>query len=490
MGEATNVPATVIVGAQWGDEGKGKLTDLLAKESHFVVRYQGGHNAGHRLVVDGEGFALQLVPSGVLYSHITPIIGNGVVVEPSVLLREIDSLTAKGVDCSRLRVSRQRAPDPALPRATRRAARALPGPQLAWAPRGAASARRTPTRPCASDFACKTCSTRRSSAKSSRSCCTPSTRCWRRSTTSCPSTSTRSAVSISRCAVRGSSRYIDDTVGLVHEALDAGQHVLFEGAQATFLDLDHGTYPFVTSSNPVAGGACTGAGIGPRDITRVIGIAKAYVTRVGSGPFPTELLDDVGDYLVTTGREFGTNTGRRRRTGWFDAVMMRHAVRLNSLSELAITKLDVFDDLDTVKMCVAYEHEGRAYGADAVSPVGAAPRQADLRRDAGWKTVLAGCREVGELPSAARDYLALLAEQVGVPITLRRCRARARSVRAVRMTRGEPFDASLCRRIRRARARARGRARSRRDGCGHPRQRRHPELDRPARPMRSTPTCS
>src|SRR5204862_1752682 len=152
--------------------------------------------------------------------------------------------------------------------------------------------------------------------------------------------------------------YIADTVGLVHEALDAGQHVLCEGAQATFLDLDHGTYPFVTSSNPVAGGACTGAGIGPRDITRVIGIAKAYVTRVGSGPFPTELLDDVGEYLVTTGHEFGTNTGRRRRTGWFDAVMMRHAVRLNSLSELAITKLDVLDTLDVVKVCVAYEHEG------------------------------------------------------------------------------------------------------------------------------------
>src|SRR5207237_4163371 len=152
---------------------------------------------------------------------------------------------------------------------------------------------------------------------------------------------------------------VDDTVALVHDRLSQGSNILLEGAQATFLDLDHGTYPFVTSSNPCAGGACTGSGIGPRDISRVIGIAKAYVTRVGSGPFPTELLDDVGDYLVTTGLEFGTNPGRRRRTGWFDAVMMRHAVRLNSLSELAITKLDVFDGLDTVKMCVAYEHEGR-----------------------------------------------------------------------------------------------------------------------------------
>jgi adenylosuccinate synthase len=211
--------------------------------------------------------------------------------------------------------------------------------------------------------------------------------------------------------------YIADTVGLVHEALDAGQHVLFEGAQATFLDLDHGTYPFVTSSNPVAGGACTGAGIGPRDITRVIGIAKAYVTRVGSGPFPTELLDDVGDYLVTTGQEFGTNTGRRRRTGWFDAVMMRHAVRLNSLSELAITKLDVFDGLDTVKMCVAYEHEGRRMDQMPYHQTVLHHVKPIYQEMPGWKTVLAGCREIGELPSAARDYLALLAEQVGVPIT-------------------------------------------------------------------------
>ena len=410
------MPATVIVGAQWGDEGKGKLTDLLAKESHFVVRYQGGHNAGHRLVVDGEVFALQLVPSGVLYPHITPIIGNGVVVEPGVLLREIDMLTAKHVDCSRLRVSGH-------------AHLILPYHVLLdalherYLGRNALGTTRRGIGPAYADKAMRV-------GLRVQDLLDP--KIFRQKLEVVLHTVNavlakvynklpvdideicREYLEVSRPRLEP---YIADTVGLVHEALDAGQHVLFEGAQATFLDLDHGTYPFVTSSNPVAGGACTGAGIGPRDITRVIGIAKAYVTRVGSGPFPTELLDDVGDYLVETGREFGTNTGRRRRTGWFDAVMMRHAVRLNSLSELAITKLDVFDDLDTVKMCVAYEHEGHRmeqmpYHQSVLHHV-----KPIYKEMPGWKTVLAGCREVAELPSAARDYLALLAEQVGVPIT-------------------------------------------------------------------------
>ena len=410
------MPATVIVGAQWGDEGEGKLTDLLAKESHFVVRYQGGHNAGHRLVVDGESFALQLVPSGVLYPHITPIIGNGVVVEPTVLLKEIDALTAKRVDCSRLRVSGNA--HMILPYHVQ-----LDALHERYLGRNSLGTTRRGIGPAYADKAMRV-------GLRVQDLLDP--KIFRQKLEVVLHTVNAVLAKVYNklpvdidevcreylevCRPR-LEPYIADTVGLVHEALDAGQHVLFEGAQATFLDLDHGTYPFVTSSNPVAGGACTGAGIGPRDITRVIGIAKAYVTRVGSGPFPTELLDDVGEYLVTTGQEFGTNTGRRRRTGWFDAVMMRHAVRLNSLSELAITKLDVFDNLDTVKMCVAYEHEGRRLDQmpyhqsvlHHVTPI--------YQEMPGWKTVLAGCREIGELPSAARDYLALLAEQVGVPIT-------------------------------------------------------------------------
>jgi adenylosuccinate synthase len=211
---------------------------------------------------------------------------------------------------------------------------------------------------------------------------------------------------------------IADTVGLVHEALEAGQHVLLEGAQATFLDLDHGTYPYVTSSNPVAGGACVGAGIGPLYIDRVIGIAKAYVTRVGSGPFPTELFDDVGDLLVDRGGEYGTNTGRRRRTGWFDAVMLRHAVRLNSLSEIALTKLDVLDVLDTVKVCVAYELDGERFEhlpyhqsvLHHVTPV--------YEELPGWQTDLSAVTERSQLPTAALDYVSFLEEQIGVPIRL------------------------------------------------------------------------
>ena len=212
--------------------------------------------------------------------------------------------------------------------------------------------------------------------------------------------------------------HIGDAIALVHDALETGQHVLLEGAQATFLDLDHGTYPFVTSSNPVAGGACTGAGIGPRDIQRIIGIAKAYVTRVGSGPFPTELFDEVGDHLVDVGHEYGTNTGRRRRPGWFDAVMMRHAVRINSLSEIALTKLDVLDQLASLKVCVAYEVDG--------TRVEHLPyHQSELHRAVpvyeelpGWQTDISGITRPGDLPSAAAEYITFLEEQIGVGIRL------------------------------------------------------------------------
>ncbi|MHB8429930.1 MAG: adenylosuccinate synthase, partial [Acidimicrobiales bacterium] len=211
---------------------------------------------------------------------------------------------------------------------------------------------------------------------------------------------------------------VGDTVGLVHDALDRGEHVLLEGAQATFLDLDHGTYPFVTSSNPVAGGASIGAGVGPRYIDRVIGIAKAYVTRVGSGPFPTELTDEIGELIVDRGHEFGTNSGRRRRPGWFDAVMLRQAVRLNSLSEVALTKLDVLDTFETVKVCVAYEADGEVFHHPPyhqsifhrVTPI--------YEELPGWNTDLSAATELGDLPRAARDYVGFLSEQIGVPVRL------------------------------------------------------------------------
>src|SRR3954471_24030722 len=414
---AKRVPATVVVGTQWGDEGKGKLTDLLAKESLMVVRYQGGHNAGHTLVVNGETFALQLIPSGILYDYITPVIGNGVVVDPKVLLAEMDSLTARGVDCSRLRVSgNAHLVMPYHRELDRVTERRLGKNKLGTTKGGIGPA-----------YADK--STRVGlrvqdllDAKIFRQKLEQVLKEKNALLAKVYNTLPLSADEIAHdyldiCAPR-IEPMITDTVGLVHEALEAGQHVLLEGAQATFLDLDHGTYPFVTSSNPVAGGACTGAGVGPMHIDRVVGVAKAYVTRVGSGPFPTELLDETGKLLVERGHEYGTNTGRERRPGWFDAVMLRHAVELNSLSEVALTKLDVLDPLEKVKVCVAYEVDGRRieHWPDNQSVLHkVAPIYEELP---GWRTDLSAATEAHHLPAAATRYVDLLEAQVGVPIHL------------------------------------------------------------------------
>jgi adenylosuccinate synthase len=429
------VPATVVVGTQWGDEGKGKFTDLVAKEMQLVVRYQGGHNAGHTIVVDGESFALQLVPSGVLYDHITPVIANGVVVDPTVLLAEMDMLTAKGVDCSRIKVSgNAHLILPYHQEIDRLTERRLGNAKLGTTKRGIG--------PAYADKASRV-------GLRVQDLLDPKIFRAKLDVVLKEKNQVLAKVfnQLPLDADEIAHHYLDegrprlephiaDTVNLVHEALEAGQHVLLEGAQATFLDLDHGTYPFVTSSNPVAGGACTGAGIGPRYIDRVMGIAKAYVTRVGTGPFPTELaisgeavggksregVDDeelrLGDHFVDVGHEYGTNSGRRRRPGWFDAVMLRHAVRLNSLSELAITKLDVLDKLEEVRVCVAYDVHG--------TRVEHLPyHQSDLHAARpvyetlpGWRTDLTQATETHHLPREAEDYLAFLEEQVGVPIRL------------------------------------------------------------------------
>jgi adenylosuccinate synthase len=368
-------------------------------------------------VVDGESFALQLVPSGILYDHITPVIGNGVVVDPRVLLAELDVLAKKGVDTSRLRVSGNAhlilPYHQELDKLTERrlgknkVGTTKRGIGPAYADKAARVGLRVQDLLDPKIFREKLDVVLRE--KNS---------ILAKVFNQLPLDADEIAdVYLGECAPR-LEPMIGDTVGLVHEALDAGQHVLLEGAQATFLDLDHGTYPFVTSSNPVAGGACTGAGIGPRHIDRVMGVAKAYVTRVGAGPFPTELLDDVGELLVDRGHEFGTNTGRRRRTGWFDAVMLRHAVRLNSLSELAITKLDVLDTLDTVKVCVAYDLDGERFEhlpyhqsvLHKATPV--------YEEFEGWGTDLSAVTSRSALPSAARAYVDVLEQQVGVPISL------------------------------------------------------------------------
>ncbi len=411
------MPATVVLGTQWGDEGKGKLTDLFAAEMDVVVRYQGGHNAGHTLVVGGETFALQLVPSGILYPHITPVIANGVVVEPSTLFTELEMLTAKGVDTSRLKVSGNAhlimPYHLELDRVTERylGKNALGTTKRGIGPAYADKAARVGIR--VQDLLdAKIFREKLDVALKEKNAILA--KAYNRLPLSADDIEERY---LGEYAPK-LTPYIEDTVAYLHEALASGKNVLCEGAQATFLDLDHGTYPYVTSSNPTAGGACVGTGIGPRDISRVVGIAKAYVTRVGAGPFPTEVTGEVADLLVERGQEYGTVTGRRRRPGWFDAVMVRQAVRLNSLSEVALTKLDVLDALESVKVCVAYRLDGEVvdhvpYHQSVLHKV--VPVYEELP---GWRRDISSANGADELPSEARSYVSFLQDQIGVPVRL------------------------------------------------------------------------
>jgi adenylosuccinate synthase len=404
---------TVVVGAQWGDEGKAKVIDLLARETSVVARYQGGHNAGHTVVVGTEKYALQLIPSGVLYDHVTPVIGNGVVVDMPTLFAEIDRLESRGISCAKLKVSSQahlifpwHQSFDAISEGNlgeNKIGTTLKGIGPAYADK----ARRVGIRVGA-------CVDLLSFAEQVRQ---------------------RALIENDGVIHAGGERldveaiveqfvvfakrlqpYIADTIGLLHDAVEDGQDILLEGAQATFLDLDHGTYPFVTSSNPTAGGASVGSGLGPRLLDRIIGITKAYTTRVGSGPFPTETLGEIGEKLVDIGREFGTVTGRRRRTGWVDCVMLRHAVRVNSLTELALTKLDVLDTFDEVKVCTGYRIDGQlVHGYPDRSEV-LAQVIPDYVTLPGWKTELRSCRSVDDLPAEAKAFITVVEQQSGVPI--------------------------------------------------------------------------
>jgi adenylosuccinate synthase len=414
----TRVPGTVIVGTQWGDEGKGRFTDYLARDSDVVVRYQGGHNAGHTIVVDGEVFALQLAPSGILYSHVTPVIGNGVVIDPAVLIAELDMLEGKGIDTRRLRVSgNAHLIMPYHQELDRVTERFLGKNKLGTTKRGIG--------PAYADKALRV-GLRVQDLLDPKIFREKLEIALREKNGVLAKVYNRLPLDGDEIAeeylamVPRLEPLIDDTVHLVHEALDAGQRVLFEGAQATYLDLDHGTYPFVTSSNPIAGGVGTGAGVGPRAIDRVVGVTKAYLTRVGAGPFPTELHegDVVGDLLVERGGEFGTNTGRRRRPGWLDAVMLRHAVRLNTLSEIALTKLDVLAPLEEIKVCVAYEDDaGTRYDhvpyhqsvLHKVRPI--------YETLPGWGTEIDHVSRIEDLPGAARAYMQFIERLARVPIS-------------------------------------------------------------------------
>lgn len=412
------MPGAVIVGTQWGDEGKGRFTDYLAKEASLCVRYQGGHNAGHTIIVGEEVFKLQLVPSGTLYPWVIPVIGNGVVVDPAVLIKELDMLEGRGVDTRRLRLSgNAHMIMPYHQEMDALTERYLGKNKLGTTKRGIG--------PTYADKALRVGLRiqdlldpkifREKLDLVLREKNQVLTRVYNRLPIDAKELADRYLAMVPRLAPM-----IDDTVHIVHEALDAQQWVLFEGAQATYLDLDHGTYPFVTSSNPIAGGVCAGAGVGPRDIERIVGVVKAYTTRVGSGPFPTELFegDVVGDLLVDRGREFGTNTGRKRRPGWLDLVMLRHANRLNSTTELAITKLDVLSPLEELKVCVAYEDEtGKRYDhvpyhqsiLHKVKPV--------YETLPGWGSEIETAERREQLPAQARDYVQFIEDFTGVHVS-------------------------------------------------------------------------
>jgi adenylosuccinate synthase len=409
------MPATIVLGAQWGDEGKGRVTDSFAESADFVVRYQGGNNAGHTLIIGEERFALSLIPSGVMYPNCTPVIGSGCVIDPKVLLDEIDMLSGRGVDAGRLRISGNahlimpyhRKLDAVMERH-------LGKHNIGTTKKGIGPAY-----------------TDKYSRRGIRVQDLYDPKIFRDKVEAALEDTNKVLARVYNQLAMEPGKiadeyltyadrllpYVTDTSLELWEALAEGKHVLFEGAQGTLLDIDHGTYPFVTSSNPTAGGASVGSGIGPKAIDRIVGVAKAYISRVGTGPFPTELNDEIGDTMIELGGEYGTVTGRRRRCGWLDLVALKYAVRINSLTELFITKLDILSAFDSINVAVAYESAGERHDTF--------PRQQRVLYDCtpvydtleGWGTDITACRTEGELPPQARSYIEYIEENAGVPVT-------------------------------------------------------------------------
>jgi adenylosuccinate synthase len=410
------MPATVIVGLQWGDEGKGKTTDFLAEQVVMVVRYQGGDNAGHTVVRGDEVFKLHLVPSGVLYPHITSIIGPGVVVNPATLIRELDMLAERGIDCGRVRVSK--AAHVIMPfhvALDRASEQRLAGAKVGTTGRGIG--------PAYADRAARIGLRMEdlldpSSVREKLERALPDKNLLLSTHNGARTFAIDDLVDEAAAWGERLADYLADTTWLVQDALRRGDHVLFEGAQGTLLDLDHGSYPYVTSSSPVAGGACTGGGIGPLQVDEVMGVMKAYATRVGSGPFPTELVDDIGDGIAARGHEVGTTTGRRRRVGWFDAVPLRFAVAVNSVSSIMLNKLDILSGIETIRLATAYEVDGRRVEAWPSSAAVLERAEPIYEEFEGWPDELHRVRAMADLPENARRYVTALEEHAGVPIVL------------------------------------------------------------------------
>jgi adenylosuccinate synthase len=411
------MPGIVIVGAQWGDEGKGKITDLLAEQAEAVVRFQGGNNAGHTIVRNDEVFKFHLIPSGILYPGKFCLIGNGVVVDPKVLGEELDGLRARGMDVSGLKLSANAHLIMPYHRLLDEAGEARLGKlEIGTTRRGIG--------PCYSDKALRLgirvqdLLDGKILKKKIMAALEPkklTLRPYERD----PRLDLQSMTEEYLTYGHRLEQHIADTTSLTHRLLDEGRPVLFEGAQGTLLDIDHGTYPFVTSSNPVAGAACVGAGVGPTDIDEVWGVTKAYATRVGAGPFPTELHDEIGEGLRQKGGEFGTTTGRPRRTGWLDLVALRYAARVNGLSHLAVTKLDVLTGQERIRVATRYRGEDEAvfetypYHQSVLHHA-----TGDYEELPGWSEDITECRSESDLPQAAREYLEFVAEFTGVPVAL------------------------------------------------------------------------
>ena len=409
---------TVVVGTQWGDEGKGKVVDLLTAQADLVARFQGGNNAGHTLVVEGKKFIFHLIPSGILYEDKKCLIGNGVVVDPQVLLDEIDRLHEAGIDVGPERLSLSEKAHIIMPyhKALDLAREEAKGKEkIGTTGRGIG--------PCYEDKAARTGIraidlTEPDTLKQKIEAGLKEKNFYLTQFLKSDGLDVDDVLAKTLELGKKLAPFLSDVSMELGEALKADKKVLFEGAQGTHLDIDHGTYPFVTSSNPLAGAACAGAGIGPGQLHHVVGIVKAYTTRVGGGPFVTELTDRTGDYIQEKGMEFGSTTGRRRRCGWLDLVVVRDSARLNGLNSLAITKLDVLTGLESLKVCVAYEVEGKRL---LTRPASLArfgrcrPVYAELP---GWKEDITGIREVADLPPQARDFLDLIEKETGVPISI------------------------------------------------------------------------
>ena len=404
----------MVLGTQWGDEGKGKIVDYLAQKADVVIRSQGGNNAGHTVVADGQSFALRLLPSGILFSEKTCIIGNGVVVNPEVLLEEIDGMVKKGVTISKLEVStRAHVIMPYHIRMDEEDEKLRGDDKIGTTKNGIG--------PCYADKINRVgirigdLMDRDVFYQKLKTNLELKNRLFA-TYYNCEGFDFEEIFTKYTALAERIRPYVKDTEYSANQYIKEGKKVLFEGAQATMLDLDHGTYPFVTSSNPTAGGACVGSGVGPRMMSNIIGVVKAYTTRVGAGPFPAEQSNKIGEYLRETGHEFGTVTGRSRRCGWFDSVVVRYAAMLNSLDYLAITRLDILDGLDTINICKGYMYKGielKEYPESLNILQDVEPVYEELP---GWKTDISGCKSYDELPENARYYVERISQLVGVPL--------------------------------------------------------------------------